>query len=114
MSKKTLLWVSWVAFVFPEILFSPIISLITFFSGTEKFHYFYEYFIDSQFFIDNQIFLFIALIIESFGVLGLLFWNIKYNNKKFKNVLVFMCSIVFLFLIFLLYIGLYTHNGIGF
>ncbi len=114
MSKKILLWVSLTVFVFFEILFSPITSLIAFFSGIENFHYFYEYFIDSQFFIDNQIFLLLALIIESFSVLGLLFWNIKYNNKKFKSFFLFLCLIIFLLLMFLLYIGIYTYNGIGF
>jgi len=112
-SQKIWLWVFIIMFIIPEIFFSFIFSWVPGVSHFVNNHFFYEYFIDPQFFVDNPIFLFIALSVEFLGALGIFIWNIKFNYSKYKIFLTIPIFFILVFLAFVFYVG-YAVTHINF
>ncbi|OGE82715.1 MAG: hypothetical protein A3B10_01660 [Candidatus Doudnabacteria bacterium RIFCSPLOWO2_01_FULL_44_21] len=107
------LWVSLGMFLVPEILFSFLLSSVLFLFRINV-PYLIGKLVGEQFFIDNQSYLFLALIIEILGILGLLIFNIKFNRSRFKSLLSFSLFILLAFAILIFYTVYYMRNGIGF
>ncbi len=108
--QKIWFWISLSLFLIPEILFSPLISLVAFFFGVENFPSLIYRFISQQFFLDNQFYSFIILIIEIVGVIGLLIYNKKFSRNISVAILLFVILII---LILLLYVGFSLRHGIS-
>lgn len=108
--QKVWLWVSVLMFIIPEILFSFIVSFFASLYGVGNFPFLYEHFINPQFFIDNPIYLFIALSIECFGMLGLLICNIKFNHHKYKIIPTVIIALILILLLFIFFAGYSVTN----
>ena len=108
--QKVWLWVFSAMFIIPEILFSFIVSFFASLYGVGNFPFLYEYFINPQFFIDNPTYLFIILIIECLGMLGLLVWNVKFNNYRYKIILTAITTLTLILLLFIFFVGYLVSN----
>jgi hypothetical protein len=111
--QKILLWISLVMFIIPEILFSFIFSS-TLFLFRVNISYLMGKLIGEQFFIDNQFIIFCALIVEILGLLGLLIFNIKFNQNKSRLILSIILFILLIFTILIFYTAFYMRHGMGF
>ena len=109
-SQKIWLWVFLIMFFVPEIFFFFLTSWIPGVSQLTDNHFFYERFINPQFFIDNSIYLFIALGVEFLGALGFLIWNVKFNNYRYKILLTVISTLVLIFLLIIFFIGYSVTN----
>ncbi len=109
-TQKIWLWISLAMFFIPEIFFSPIISFFASLYGVTNFSFLYEHFINPQFFIDNPIYLFIILSIECLGMLGLLIYNIKFNQHRYKIVLTIITTLILILLLFIFFVGYAVTN----
>ena len=111
-SQKIWLGVFLAMFIVPEVIFSFLISsLASLFSF--GFSPLYKAFINPQFFIDHPGYLYIFLLIEWFGVLGLLILNAKHNFGKYRTLGTVALSILLVLLIIIFYIG-YAISNINF
>jgi hypothetical protein len=97
-------------FMVPEVLFSFLTSLVLF-----NVHFLPPVYLfrNEQFFLDHQNYAFVALGIEIIGLLGLFIFNIKYNNKKSKNILTIILSLLLLITSFVLYFGWSFRHGLS-
>ncbi len=111
--QKIWIWIFLGMFLIPELLFSPVISFVLFLFGIDL-NYLMTKFVNQQFFTDNQIFIFIAVMVELLGVLGLLILNIKFNKNKLKNLYSILLFLLIILLTFIFYVGLSFRHGIGF
>ena len=108
--QKVWLWVSVFMFLIPEILFSFIVSFFASLYGVGNFPFFFFHFINSQFFIDNPTYLFFMLVIECLWVFGLLVWNVKFNNYRYKIVLTTITALTLILLLFIFFVGYSVSN----
>ncbi len=106
--QKTWLWIFGAMFVVPEVLFSPIISFASYLAKI-SFSSLYSLGIKNNFLPDDSTYLFIAVIIELVGVLGLLIFSVKLKNKLSAIFL----GLAFIFLCFMLFF-LYSISSMGF
>jgi uncharacterized membrane protein len=65
-------------------------------------------------YIENQNLVFIELIVEIIGLAGLLNYNVKYSNKKYKKIVSRVLILFILFVSFILYVLFSLRHGIGF
>ena len=105
--EKIWFWIFLIMFILPEFIFSFLISSISSFLGVVSFPFIYKMFVSQQFFIDNQIYLFLALVVEFLGLLGLLISNIRFSNNKFIRILL---VVLLIFLGFTFIIGYSISN----
>ena len=115
MTKREKIWllIFLGMFLIPEILFSFIFSSVLFLFRINL-PYVMGRLVGEQFFIDNKSYLFLALLIEILGILGLLIFNIKLNNTKSKVIFSVLLFILLTFVILVFYTAYYMRNGIGF
>lgn len=106
--QKTYYWIAGLIVLIPEILFSFFTVSLWGFSNPPFTPLIYN-FIDSGFFSDNLSYIFIAMIIECFGLLWLSILLFKTNKKLLSIILVIM----FLWLVFWSYV-LYSFSNINF
>jgi hypothetical protein len=65
-------------------------------------------------YIEKQNIVFGGLIIEIIGLIGLIYYNKKYNNKKYKNLISGALILITFVVSFVLYVLLSLSHGIGF
>ncbi|MDE2030817.1 MAG: hypothetical protein KGI58_00955 [Patescibacteria group bacterium] len=111
--QKIWLWISLAMFIVPEVLFSFLLSSFLFFFGVSG-PYLIGFLINPQFFVDNKDINLLLILIELFGILGLLIFNIRFNKNNSKSILSLILSILLLFTIFIFYVGFSMRHGIGF
>lgn len=116
MKKKQKVWflIFMGMFIISEILFSPMISFVSFLFGINFPPMVMSHILGEQFFYGDQNLVFIALIIEILGLLGLLFFNIKFNNKKYKILITIILFLLLVVTSFIFYFAFTIRNGIGF
>jgi hypothetical protein len=96
-------------FTVPEVLFSPIIlSVLSLFKINLSPIMFF--FVDKNFFTVNQNYALLILFIETVGLTGLLFFNIKFNKNKYKKIISIYISSAVMFLICYLFLGYIVSN----
>src|SRR5688500_11825815 len=100
-------------FIIPELLFSFILLPILYLFGS-NFLYLTGRLFGEQFFIDNQIFLYLGMIVEAIGILGLSLWNIKFNKGKTKIITSIFLLLLLIIILLVLYTAFYMRYGIGF
>ena len=65
-------------------------------------------------YIEKQNIVFGGLIIEIIGLIGLIYYNKKYSNKKYKNLISAALILITFVVSFVLYVLLSLSHGIGF
>lgn len=72
------------------------------------------YFQGENIYIEKQNLVFLELIIEIIGLVSLLNYNIKFNNKKYKKLVSGILILFILLVSFILYFLFSLRHGIGF
>lgn len=105
MSKIQKMWLFILMIIIPELFFGFTLSFILFLMNAEMNIPTLSYFVDpnNTFFTDHKNYIFLSLLIEFLGTLGLLVINKKSNNKIFKSFL-----FIFLLWVFLIFITGYS------
>jgi hypothetical protein len=112
-TQKNWLIIFIITFLLPEVLFSPIIISILFLFGINLSPIIFNI-IKEQFFTDHQNYVSLMILIETIGVFGLLFFNIKFNKNKYKNILTTILLLLFIFIFFVFLFTFSIRHGIGF
>lgn len=72
------------------------------------------FFQGNNIYIEKQNLVFLELIIEIIGLISLLNFNIKFNNKSYKNIVSGVLILFIIFMSFVLYVLFTLRHGIGF
>lgn len=105
------MWTSIVFFLFPEILFSFLSSII--FPSLQS-SFLASRIFGERFFNDKVTFLLTIFFIEILGILGLLISNIKFNRTFSRNVCTILLSLILISSLIILYAAYGMRHGIGF
>jgi len=73
-----------------------------------------KFLMDQYLYENRPEYLLTVFLLAILGNLGLLFYNIKINNNKFKFIFSFLLILSIIFLVFSLYAGYGMRKGIGF
>ena len=97
-------------FLIPEIFFLFIPSFFAFMLGYNNFPSIVSKILTDSFLESNPIVTFLFLGVEFFGVLGLLIWNIKFNNYKYKIFFSIILALLLALLVLIFFVGYAVVN----
>lgn len=97
-------------FAVPEILFSFLTSLVLFKIDFSSIMF---RLMGEQFFLDHQNYIFTPAIIEILGLIGILSYNKKFNNGKYKNFINALLILIIILLLFVFYVSLSLSHGMS-